>query len=94
MYSATFRIKINVKITSFKNFSQLTNTEKLLFVNKLRWMRTDLLKKNVKKKKTKKTKQKKPIKFESPELEAIFNTMSPACKKLMEKAIRHKEKNK
>lgn len=82
-----------MKITSFQNYLSLSHTQRLLLIQSLRTIRIKLLAEN-KRKKVKKTrkKQEKPIKFESPALEAIFNNMNDDCKKLMAKALRYKEK--
>lgn len=83
-----------MKITDFQNFLSLSHTQRLLLVRGLRTIRIKLLEENKRRKVKKKTrkKQEKPIKFESPALEAIFNNMNDDCKKLMAKALRYKEK--
>jgi len=82
-----------MKITNFINFIKLTTAEKLLLIRDLRAKRLQALKDSkIRRKKKKTVKIKKPLKFESSELESIFDGMDADCQKLMAKAMRYKER--
>ncbi len=66
------------------DFLKLTKVDRINLVADLRAIRQELLKKSIRKKGTKKRKKKIRVKFDNPELEKIFHSMSDECKALRE----------
>ncbi len=66
------------------DFLKLTKVDKINLVADLRATRHELLKKALRKKSKKKRKKKIRVKFDNPELEKIFHSMSDECKDLRE----------